>query len=59
MSKKEELGKSFPEVFDALKDGNYIVRKTWKSGTYLHKINSTTLVQAYDLLADDWMILKL
>jgi hypothetical protein len=53
-----ELDKGFLDVFEAFKEGKYVVRNTWKPGTYLHRKYSTAIIEAHDLLANNWVILE-
>lgn len=48
----EEPGKTFPEVFEALKEGNHIRRKKWPLEDRMSKSSRE------DLLATDWEIVE-
>jgi hypothetical protein len=57
---KEEPGKTFPEVFEAFKEGKRIKRKCWHVEKYIHNIftsNSTWSLYIDDLLSTDWEII--
>jgi hypothetical protein len=51
----EEPGKTFPEVFEAFKEGKKVKRKSWDRILCIENLN-LTLVDCHDLLATDWMI---
>lgn len=58
----EEPGKTFPEVFEAFKEGKYVRRKEWSTDNYLpyKRLNNQTLAFQFhpkDLLAKDWEII--
>ena len=51
----EEPGKTFPEVFEAFKEGKKIKRKAWNR--YLQN-NMFDTFHMSDLLANDWIIVE-
>lgn len=56
---KEEPGKTFPEVFEAFKEGKKIKRKAWIHYAFIRKINDAVdSLTIADLLATDWIILE-
>lgn len=55
----EKTGKTFPEVFEAFKDGQKIRSKRWVNNWYYIQISDTGDLEldVEDLLANDWEIL--
>lgn len=52
----EEHGKTFPEVFQAFKEGKKIKRKSWISISFIE--NDVMSIYGEDLLATDWMLVE-
>lgn len=55
----EEPGKTFPEVFEAFKEGKKIRRKEWMHSMYFKRDDRLiTDLNHVDLLATDWIVLE-
>lgn len=54
---KEEPGKTFPEVFEAFKEGKNIRRKSWKEG-HICACHINKYFINEDLLATDWEVIE-
>ena len=52
----EEPGKTFPEVFEAFKEGKLIKRKSWPSEYFCCSEMNSNHLSHIDLIATDWMI---
>lgn len=55
---KEETGKTFPEVFEAFKDGRKIKRKSWTYQYSFLQKESFGALSCEDLLATDWIVME-
>jgi hypothetical protein len=53
----EEPGKTFPEVFEAFKEGKKIRRKSWEKGLSNAK-DRTLHIWVEDILSTDWEIVE-
>lgn len=56
----EEPGKTFPEIFEAFKEGKKVRRRYWVSSiNYIEKSDDDNFtLNAKDLLATDWEIIE-